>query len=366
MLTAKMKKISDDIAKIVFSHFDQETLISIYCSVEISIEEIVLQILVLCCRYAFLVNAEKHPISYYIKKEGLEFDPARKEHQRTIDYILEKDELRSERLRQSIGESFGSPDISLTKKGNRFPEYSFTEFQYWESKNIHDMKLVKSIVERRISDSHKTSESEFISIAKEYDSAILAMKETFGKNPESTIFSSLQLFTLQQKYSFDFLYEVAAEMEKQNIKDFPNMGRRLATVSGNFKYVSMLPFLYPNLVSDSDCVIQYQFLIHRKKLIPLLINDETSIDSRLMAIDEASVIANAIRLHMHIGGISLPTFIAEETTMDDWASVFEMYDVFRTFVPDKQWTKAKIQAVRKMYDLVSIDYKSLKNPENRP
>ena len=69
---------------------------------------------------------------------------------------------------------------------------------------------------------------------------------------------------------------------------------------------------------------------------------------------------------MHLGGKPLPQVVAEETTIEDWASVFEMYDVFRTFVPDKDWTDSKIKTVRKIYDLLSLDYKSLKHPENRP
>ena len=81
---------------------------------------------------------------------------------------------------------------------------------------------------------------------------------------------------------------------------------------------------------------------------------------------EANVLVNAIRSHMHIGGIRLPLLIAQETTIDDWASVFEIYNVFQIFDPDKDWTDHKIKSVRKMYNLISMDYKRIQLPENRP
>lgn len=322
--------------------------------------------LILCCRYAYLVNAEKHPISYYIKQDDLEYDLARKEHERTIKYFLEKEHLANERLKQNIGDSFNSSDISLVKKGNRYPEYSISQFQYWEIKNIHDMELVKSIVERRISSSKKVPNSRFLSIAEEYDSAIALMKEEFGKSSERTVYSSIQFFTLQQKYSFDYFYEVADAMEHIGIKSLSDMKERLMAVSGQYKCVSSLPELYPKYAADSDRKIEYQLILQRRRIIPQLLSNNDYVSIILCAFIEGNTLVNAVRSHMHLGGKPLPQVVAEETTIEDWASVFEIYDVFRTFVPHKNWTDSKIRIVRKIYDLLSFDYKSLKRPENRP
>ena len=62
---------------------------------------------------------------------------------------------------------------------------------------------------------------------------------------------------------------------------------------------------------------------------------------------------------MHLGGMSLLKCIAKETTMEDWASVFEIFDVLRTFVIPKEWPDERIQAVRKMYRMLSLDYKKI-------
>ena len=365
MLTPKMHKIADDIGSFIVNCYDEEYLDWPF-SCGLVIEDIIFQVLILCCRYAYLVNAEKHPISYYIKQDDLEYDLARKEHERIIKYILEKENLANERMKQNIGDSFNSPDISLVKKGNRYPEYSFSKFQYWESKNIHDMELVKSVVERRISSSKKVPNSRFIAIAEEYDSAVALMKEEFGKSPERTVYSSIQFFTLQQRYSFDYFYEIADAMENLGIKSFPDMKDRLMTVSGQYKSVSSLPELYPNYAADSDRKIEYQLILQRRRIIPQMLSNNDYVSIIFGAFIEGNTLVNAIRSHMSLGGKPLPQIIAEETTIEDWASVFEIYDVFSTFVPYKNWTDSKIQVVRKIYDLLSLDYKSLKHPENRP
>ncbi len=72
---------------------------------------------------------------------------------------------------------------------------------------------------------------------------------------------------------------------------------------------------------------------------------------------EFNVLANAVQSHIHLNGLPMKTWFLENTTIDDWASVFETYNVFRTFAPGKEWNEQNIQAVRKMYNCVSFDYK---------
>ena len=75
-------------------------------------------------------------------------------------------------------------------------------------------------------------------------------------------------------------------------------------------------------------------------------------------LSEANVLANAVQSHIPLRGIPMRQWFIENTNTDDWASVFETYDVFRSFESDKVWTSTKIQHVRKMFDVVSIDYKA--------
>ena len=366
-LTPKMHKIADDIGNVVYDNYANDYLALLFSS-GIVIEDIIFQVLVLCCRYAYLITAAKHPLKFYIDQDDLDLELARKEHKRIFDYVNEKFHLESVRLMQTIGDSFPRPEMNLIKKPGRYPEYEFSAFQYWEGRNIHDMGLIKAIIERRIPSSKKVSYYRFIDLAYEYDDAVKAQKEKFGTSAEDTVFSSLQFFTLQTKYSFDYFYELASQMEALNITEFPDMHDRLMTVAGSYKYASVLPDINPNAAADEDRMIQYPLILQRRQFIKNIVSDpkDGPVSMALETIMEANVLVNAVRSHMHIGGIRLPQLIAQETTIDDWASVFEIYNVFQSFIPDKDWTDHKIKSVRKMYDLTSMDYKSIQLPEKRP
>lgn len=366
-LTPKMHKIADDIGQVICDHYDNEYL-SVLFSSGFRIEDIIIQVLVLCCRYAYLTTAEKHPLKYYIDQDNLDLELARKELKRVFDYVNEKFHLESIRLMQTLGDSFPRPEMNLTKKPGRYPEYEFSAFQYWEGRNIHDMGLVKAIIERRIPSSKKVSVDRFLEFSDDYDNAVKAQKELFGTSAENTVFSSLQFFTLQTKYSFDYFYELANQMESLNITDFPDMRNRLMAIAGSYKCDAILPDINPNAAADEDRMIQYPLIIQRQRFTKHIVSDpEDGLVSQILgATLEAGVLINAIRSHMHIGGIRLPLLVAQETTIDDWASVFELFNVFQTFVPDKDWTDQKIKSVRKMYDLTSLDYKRIQLPENRP
>lgn len=366
-MTPVIRQIADDIGYFILHNYSREYLETLFSN-DITIEDVIIQVLVLCCRYAYLSNTEKHPLSYYIMQEGREFEPARKEHERTIKYTKEKSDQFNDRFEKNTGDRFRSPNFSLEKKSNRFPEHAFTPFEYWEQKNIHDMALVKAIVERRLPSSNKIPRERFIAISDEYDSSVNQMKENYGRDPESTMFCSLQFFTLQTIYGFDFYYELAARMQELSIKEFPDMQDRLMTVTGKYKCMSILPDICPETAADLDRKIEYPLILQRRRFLNQIINTEKNLNTDLLLASfiEANVLTNAVRTHMPYNNLPLPEYIAQKTAIEDWASVFDVYDVFQTFVPQKKWTNTRIKTVRRMFDLSSFDYSKLKNHENRP
>ncbi len=358
MLTQKMKKVADDIGEVILKYYDRDYLTILFSS-GITINDVIFQVLINCCRYAFLTNLEKRPLSNYYEKGKNESDAARKTLERTIKYSDDKFDKLESHYKESLGTTFLRPNNNLVKQKQSFPAYEFSKFQYWELENIHDMGLVKAIIEKRISSSHKIKNERFIEIADEYDWFVEGEKAKFGKDAESTALSFVKLYTLQTKYAFDFLYEVAVEMEKRGVKEFPDMHDRLMALTGTGKSESPLPDLCPNVAVDDDRIIEYPLVLQRRRFIESIVNGEkgSAVDSLLGGIIEACVLANAVKSHMHLGGKRLPLCIAQETTMEDWASVFEVFDISRVFVIPKDWTDARIQSVRKMYGMLSLDYK---------
>ena len=145
-------------------------------------------------------------------------------------------------------------------------------------------------------------------------------------------------------------------MEKEKIKAIPDQYNRLMSVSGSYKCASMLPSMMPEFAHDSDRIIEYPPIIQRIRFVKNMIDENTDhvLFARLM---EFNVLSNAVQSHIRLNNTPMRTWFLENTTIEDWASVFETFNVFRTFVPEKEWNEANIQAVRKMYDCVSFDYK---------
>lgn len=147
-----MAAVANEIGNSICKYYNEDYLELLFENHQIVIEDVIFQILVECCRYAYLSNSEKHPIAFYIERDGLEQEPERKTIKRIIDYVNAKYDIEEKRIKESINEQILKPkDTELVKiKNNRYPEYQLSEFAYWELKNIHDMDLVKAIVERRI------------------------------------------------------------------------------------------------------------------------------------------------------------------------------------------------------------------------
>ena len=364
-----MHIIADYIGEAIIKVFNKDYLDNLF-SFGITIEDIILQVLFLCCRYAYLKNLETHPLLFYIELDGLEAEPARKESERILKYAKEKFDLANEYLSDDYGAAFRGPDLSLTKKANRFPEYNISKFHYWEIRNIHDMELVKSILEKRITSSKKVSNDQFVSIANEYDNQIEVMKTRLDKDPESAVFSSIQFFTLETKYYFNYLYELSARMEALGQNDFPDMKNRLNITAGCGFFQSLLPVQYPKAVSKGDCIINYPLILQRRRIVNIIPTNEAigkeALDLVLTTFIDAKVLVNALSSHYFIEKMPLRLYFEKKTELEDWYSVINTYNVFSAYIPNKEWTSHRIKAVRKMYDTVSIDYKKIKNPENRP
>ena len=91
-MNPKMTAVADEIGDVICRYYDKEYLETMY-SMGIVIEDVIFQVLIECCRYAYLQNASRHPLKYYIERDGLELDIARKNNERTIKYIKERWEL---------------------------------------------------------------------------------------------------------------------------------------------------------------------------------------------------------------------------------------------------------------------------------
>lgn len=344
-MNSKMKNIADLICKSIYRSFDEDIFYGLL-AIEISIEDIVLQIMMECCRYAYLKNTEKHALNYYIEKDGLEVELERKNVNRIVNYSAEKFDIEEKQLEQ-FGIKNHKPSLEKKRSNNRFPSYDISAFQYWEIRNIHDMKLVKAIVEKRMKSSKKINNTKFIQFSNQYDQFISNQIENFD---DDYLLSVLKIFTLQTKYSFDFLYAIADYMERNKVKEPNDLQTRVKAMCGGIIGSTDLIELYPDMVCLDDTKIDYPMIMTRLKYIPILVTYPKGFEIELLlrTFVEANVIVKAVQSHISLYGVQMRQWFAENTGPADWESVFKLYDISRTFIKDKEWTTEKIRLVRKM------------------
>ena len=77
---------------------------------------------------------------------------------------------------------------------------------------------------------------------------------------------------------------------------------------------------------------------------------------------EALVTVSSMLLYMTYRGIRIRDWFVANTSVEDWASVMETYDVFQVFVSDKSWTNKRVRYVKEIYTALR---RQRKNPDFR-
>lgn len=332
---------------------------------KITLKDIIGQVLVECCKYAYDITAEKHSLNYYLKNANSKTDTEDSERmtlKRTMDYIQERRTIEYEAFLNSGVSLDGLKAHEMSNIKDRLAGYSINSFQFWEINNVHDMQLVKAIVERRISEKN-FNKKKFRGYAAEYDKTILQFSNDWNGSKENVLIDFLVMFTLEWKYSFDFFYELANEMVRCNVSEIPDMKRRIATFCRGGAINSLLLQSEPRLVGGTIHMDSRMLVSRRKYIHDIVTVPENEFETDLTRFVECLVVVANMLTQMTYRKIPIREWFIQNSTPDDWANVFRDYDIFQAFVPIKDWTDTKkIRYVKEMYSKVSMDYK---NPENR-
>lgn len=364
MLNEKMQSVAKSIEEVI-TKILPATYSTFVFDERNTIEEIIGQILIECCKYAHDNTAERHSLNFYMKQldpTGDVDDSERMMYKRTVDYINERRANLHEVLlnRGIIIEGLLSKNMDTI--ADRLSGYKFNSFQFWEIRNVHDMRLVKAIVERRILKKNFNNNL-FKEYADEYDNTFISFLKDSGSSEENAVFSFLTMFTLECKYSFSFFYELATEMVKCKVSEIPDVRKRIGTFCSNQSVNSLLVKINPKLLGGTIDMESRMLLLRRKYIQYIVTSPEDELELDLVRFRESLFIVAAMLTRMTYQEIPIREWFIQNTTSNDWISVFRHYDVFQAFVPNKDWTdKNKIRYVKELYNIMSYDYK---NPENR-
>lgn len=359
-----MKSVAMAIEEVIINILQIEYQLYIF-SGKITLKDIICQVLVECCKYAYDNTSYKHSLNYYLKidqQKCLDSDSERMIRKRTLDYIQERRYIQYKVL-QSRGYAIeGLLPSDMSNIHEKLSGHQINEFQYWEINNVHNMRIIKAIVEKRIGKRNFTTDT-FKDYAKEYDMYFKNLLDEWNNGNDNAVFDFLAMFTIEWKYSFNFFYELATEMVKCNVSTIPDMKRRIVAFCGTPSIDSRLLALNPNLLNgiipmDSRMIIPRQKYVH-----DIVTLQKDQFEDEFNKFVESLVVIRLILTHMTYRKRFIREWFVENSTEKDWISVFRNYNVFKAFVIDKDWNnKKKIRHIKELYNQSSYDYK---NPEYR-
>lgn len=357
MATEKMQRIKKEIEKVMFMAFPDGYLNYVFGG-KLTPDDVVTQVLIECCKQAYDKTAEKHSLRHYFRSYGIEEENEQRWFHRSLEkanqYRKAEYDLLSERGME-YPELLPPPMDTIDQKKEG---YSLNPFQFWELNNIKEMRLVGSIVDKRISKKNTTLQD-----IEDLDLQYCDILQDIGEC-DDRIFAFLSMFTLEWKYSFDFIYEVADAMKRNGVTYSDELGKRLSAFCGRVSVNSCINAFapVPAGISVPGCTVntESRLLLPRRRYIADILDggeaDEPFSETHRFL--EGLVVVSLLCTNMTLHGIPVFEWFRKDTDRSDWTSVFEDYDVYSALVTDKDWTRKTVRNLKSIYDSISFDYKS--------
>lgn len=297
-------------------------------------------ILVEYIKYSFDFDDPEYPLRHFL---GDADDSERMLQSRIIKYVMKykKREIESKCGKIPSNHKFSDTDMDGIDK--KLKGYRITEMNFFEHQNIHDLEVIKSIVERRIVSSKKVSNVRFQDMFEKYDEFVESLIERSKKSDKDMVFASLALFTLEWHYPIETFYHLSCLMEEDGLKTVDKSA--LVLICGSVQLESRFGgWVY----TDSRMVKE------RQLILPYLFGKDTDDFGRETMEDLIKeIIVVCVRyietVYTNDGDLYKEWF-RKESTVADWASFFRLYNIFSIW-RKKEWTRARIQNVRHLFDL---------------
>lgn len=292
-------------------------------------------------KYSFDYDDPEYPLNHFVDYNN---DSERMLQSRTMQYVAKykKKQLETHAIALPEDHKFANLDLDTIEK--RLKGRRLTEMNYYEHQNIHNVDLIKAIVERRIVSSKKVSNERFQEMFEQYDQVVQDLIERSKKSDEDMVFASLALFTLEWNYPVELFYYLACVMEGEGITDIRQDD--LALICGDVWIESQFggsASTHSRMVKERFCVVETLFGKDTDEFVREELRDLIK-EILVLGVEYKELIGSTD------GGLYKEWF-RRGSSIEDWASFFRWYDIFSIW-EKKEWTRTRIQNMRKLFDLV--------------
>ena len=352
--TPKMEIMFEDVFLALFHCFPQEHIEFLFSPPMIIhpawyVEYVLLEFI----KYAYYETVEKYPLRHFIPYSSTDGDHSeRMRYARTMKYTQKFRDINYQQLSEKVGmdsEEKKKIEVLLKKDmsdiHNRLEGYELSEMEFFEYTNIQELRIIKAIVENRISSVKKVSNDCFLDLFEEYDSWVMKLIERSRKSNEDMVFASIAFFTLEWKYSLELIYLIAEYMEDNKIENVDYY-----TLWGLTGFIELDSRFGYRISHESRMVKERQIVI--EDLITEGEPDSMVLFLREKYVEIAVSLTGIFQDMTSKKGSLYKDWFKDNTTMEDWASFFEDYDVFSCW-HKKKWTNKRIRNARKLLEMIS-------------
>lgn len=321
-MTENMERMRYEVFRAIFINFPTEYLDAVFVG-PITMELLVDEILVEFIKYAFDNSLEPHPLRYYIPYGVDENTDERMRYSRMLAYCQKYRSIEYEEIGHLDKKFEVLKGKNMESMDDKKSGHELTPMQFFELSTIHDMAVMKAFVEKRLSDVKKVSNTVFSNMMEEYDKYVETWRQKAQGTDYDMVFYSLAYFTVEWKYGFELEYLIAKRMTDLKLKNLDK---------SRYGYL----FARNHIWSWLGCEVQLdsRMVKAREEMIEAMIPNEDVEDGEIEfdktcyaeCLTILCQLTSGIRL---TNGNTLREQFELDTTLEDWASFFREYDIFK-------------------------------------
>ncbi len=294
-------------------------------------------------KYAFDYGDKTYSLRHFLKTDS---DDERMLQQRVLDFVLKYKKRELDNWGIKLPENHKFANIDMTNIEKKLKGYKLTEMNFFEQQNIHDLELIKAIVQNRIGSSKKISNKKFVEIFEKYDDFIEELKDKSLNSDKDMVFYSIALFTFEWHYPVETFYYIARIMEEEGIQEINQSD--LILIFGDVDIESQ----FGGWWKTSSRMVKERFVflssLFRKDMNPIMKEEIRGLVKEMIVLG-----VQYIEILKCKDGRKYIDWFRTESNISDWASFFRYYDIFSIW-ERKEWTPKRIQNIRKLFEMTSM------------
>ncbi len=293
-------------------------------------------------KYAYDYSAPEYSLRHFLNNPNDDSD--RMLQWRIMQYVMEHKKYESEVKGRTPPKGHRFSDMGLDTIDKKLKGHRLTGMNFFEHQNIHNLGVIKAIVERRILSAKKISNNRFREIFEEYDLFVGTLIERSKTSDEEMVFSSLALFTFEWHFPIETLFSLACFMEEEGL-DYIDQDT-LILLCGSVRIDSMFGGMY---FTDSRMVML------RQEIIPYMFSQSTDQfrreELKNLIMETLVLCVQCLETMVDEAGELYKDWFRKESCMEDWASFLRAYNIFEIW-QKKEWTNKRIRNMRYLFEQI--------------